>query len=423
VSQIVDSITIQRSTPAHRRAHVNSVTSTTQPGFDAQVAATQRVLRWVLGCYALFVVCASLYPFTFAPPDPNQPGLDGLTHWRSPTRRDLIINLLAYAPLGWLLAHLLRPRVGRLAALGLACASAAALSLTLEVLQHWVTVRVPSFADWTLNFVSGATGALLAIAQPTRESSAVATRLRRLQVSPALALLLVLWVAAHAAPFMPRLRSRLIDAAWQAALDASLDLARFATHVASGLVLAAVLRTLVRRDAFWPLFLAFLGGSLLARLLFIGQALTLDQVFAASFVIAATAWLRRSGHRSAQTPLFLMIVAALLIAGTAPWELSAGFNPVDWRPFGALLSGRESADITGLLLHVFLWIGAVWVGAGSRYGLRGTALMLAGLSVAIEVAQCFLAGRVADPTHLLLVLYGTMLVQAAQAIDDPARAA
>jgi hypothetical protein len=146
-------------------------------------------------------------------------------------------------------------------------------------------------------------------------------------------------------------------------------------------------------------------------------------VFAALFVIAATAWLRRRGHRSAQTPLFLMIVAALLIAGTAPWELSAGFNPVDWRPFGALLSGRESADITGLLLHVFLWIGAVWVGAGSRYGLRGTALMLAGLSVAIEVAQCFLAGRVADPTHLLLVLYGTMLVQAAQAIDDPARAA
>lgn len=423
MSQIVDSITIQRSTPAHRRAHVNSVTATTQQPFDAQVAATQRVLRWVLGCYALFVVCASLYPFTFAPPDPTQPGLDGLTRWRSPTRRDLIINLLAYAPLGWLLAHLLRPRIGRVAALGLACASAAALSLTIEVLQHWVTVRVPSLADWSLNCLSGTAGALLAIAQPTRESSAVATRLRRLQVSPALSLLLVLWVAAHAAPFMPRMRWRLLDAAWQSALDASIDLARFATHVASGLVLAAVLRTLVQRDAFWSLFLAFLGGSLLARLLFIGQALTLDQVLAAGFVIAATAWLRRRGHRSAQTPLFMLIIAALLIAGTAPWQLSATLNPIDWRPFGALLSGRESADITGLLLHVFLWIGAVWVGAGSRYGLRGTALLLGGLSVAIEAAQCFLAGRVADPTHLLLVLYGTMLVQAAQAIDDPAGAA
>ncbi len=423
MSQIVDSITIQRSTPVHRRAHVNSVTSTTPRTPNAQVAATQRVLRWVLGCYALFVVCASLYPFTFAPPDPSEPGLSGLAHWRSPTRRDLIINLLAYAPLGWLLAHLLRPRIGRGAALGFACASAAALSLAIEVLQHWVTVRVPSLADWSLNCLSGTAGALLAIAQPARDSSAVAIRLRRLQVSPALALLLVLWVAAHAAPFMPRLRWRLLEAAWQSALDASVDPARFATHAASGLVLAAVLRTLVRRDAFWPLFLVFLGGSLLARLLFIGQTLTIDQVLAAGLVVAATAWLRQRGHRSAQTPLFLMIVAALLIAGTAPWQLSAHFNPIDWRPFGALLSGRESADITGVLLHVFLWVGAVWVGAGSRYGLRGTALLLAGLSVAIEIAQCFLAGRVADPTHLLLVLYGTVLVRAAQAIDDPAGAA
>jgi len=402
---------------------VNSVTPLATGRIDAQIAATQRVLRWVLGCYALFILCASLYPFAFAPPDPTEPGLAGLTQWRTPTRRDLIINLIAYLPLGWLAAHLLRPRFGPFAALAFATAGGAALSLLVEVLQQWVTVRVPSLADWTLNCASGASGALLAIVQPRRESSAVATRLRRLQVSPALALLLVLWVAAHAAPFMPRLRWRLIDAAWQAMLDANLDLARFATHVASALVLAAALRTLVRREAFWPLFLAFLGGSLLARLLFVGQALTLDQVLAAAFAVAATAWLRRRGHRSAQTPLFVLLIVALLVAGTAPWQFTATMNPIDWRPFGALLSGRESADITGLLLHVFLWIGAVWVGAGSRFGLRASAWLLAALCIAIEIAQCFLDGRVADPTQLVLVLYGTLLVRAAQTIDDPARAA
>jgi VanZ family protein len=331
----------------------------------------------------------------------------------------LIVNLLAYVPLGWLMTHLLRPRIGRGAAFVVACVGAAGLSLTIEILQQWVTVRVPSLADWSLNCASGAAGALLAAAQPPRESPAVAARLRRLQVSPALGLLLVLWIAGHAAPFVPRLRWRLIDSAWQAALAAPLDVARFATHVASALVLAAVLRTLVRRDAFWPLFLVFVSGSLLARLLFVGQALTLDQVLAAGLAIAATAWLRRRGHRSAQTPLFLLIVAALLIAGTAPWQLTATMNPIDWRPFGALLSGREAAQITGVLLHVFLWIGAVWVGAGSRYGLRGAALLLGGLSVTIEFAQCFLDGRVADPTQLVLVAYGTLLVLAARTVDDP----
>lgn len=402
---------------------MNSVTPLATGRIDAQIAATQRVLRWVLGCYALFVLCASLYPFTFAPTDPADPALAGLSEWRAPTRRDLIINLVAYLPLGWLAAHLLRPRFGGTVALALATAFAATLSLCVEVLQQWVTVRVPSLADWTLNCLSGAGGAMLAIAQPQRDSSAVATRLRRLQVSPALSLLLVLWVAAHAAPFMPRLRWRLIDAAWQSMLDASLDLARFATHVASALVLAAALRTLVRRESFWPLFLAFLAGSLLARLVFVGQALTLDQVLAAAFAVAATAGLRRRGHRSAQTPLFLLLIVALLIAGTAPWQTSTTINPIDWRPFGALLSGRESADITGLLLHVFLWIGAVWVGAGSRFGLRGATWLLAALCVGIEIAQCFLDGRVADPTQLVLVLYGSLLVRAARTIDDPVAAA
>lgn len=402
---------------------MNPVTPPPARSLQSQVAATQRVLRWVLGCYALFIVCASLYPFTFAPPDPSQPGLDGLLHWRSPTRRDLIINLLAYLPLGWLVAELLQPRQTRLAALGIATACAALLSLAIECLQQWVTVRVPSLADWSMNCASGFAGALLATLRPPRESSAIATRLRRLQVSPALALLLVLWVAAHAAPFMPRMRWSLIDAAWQSALGTGLDLARFATHLASALVLAAVLRTLVRRDAFWPLYLAFLAGSLLARLVFVGQAVTADQVLAFGFAMTATAWLRRRGHRSAQTPVFLLILLSLLIAGTAPWQLSPTINAIDWRPFSALLSGRESADITGLLLHVFLWIGAVWVGAASRLGLRSAALLLGGLAIAIEVAQCFLDGRVADPTNLLLVLYGTLLVQAAQGIDDPARAA
>jgi hypothetical protein len=45
------------------------------------------------------------------------------------------------------------------------------------------------------------------------------------------------------------------------------------------------------------------------------------------------------------------------------------------------------------------------------------------LCIGIEIAQCFLDGRVADPTQLVLVLYGSLLVRAAQTIDDPVAAA
>jgi hypothetical protein len=76
--------------------------------------------------------------------------------------------------------------------------------------------------------------------------------------------------------------------------------------------------------------------------------------------------------------------------------------------------------MTGLLIHAFLWIGAVWVGAGSRFGLRRAALTLAALGVITEIAQCFIVERVADPTQLLLVAYGALLVRAARTVDEPA---
>lgn len=374
----------------------------------------------MLATYALLVLSASLYPFTFAPVDPADPGLRGMLAWRTPTRRDLVVNLLAYIPIGWAATHMLRARTAAAPAVVLGCLGAAGLSLCVEFLQQWVTVRVPSLADFLLNCASGAGGALLASLQPRGIGAGFATRLRRLPVSPAIALLLVLWLSAHAAPFFPRLRWSLIERAIDSLTHSRFEIDRFATHFASVLVLSAVLRTLVRRDAFWPLFLSVAVVSLLLRLLFVGQTLTLDQCLATLTALPVVLWLRRRGHRSAQTPLFLWITAAMLIAGTVPWQFSGHAIAVDWRPFAALLSGRDAAGMTGLLIHVFLWIGAVWVGAGSRFGLRGATLSLGALAVSIEIAQGFMAGRVADPTPLLLVGYGALLVRAARAVDEHA---
>lgn len=397
---------------------MNSVTPPGPFPSDARGLANARLLGWALATYALLVLCASLYPFTFGPADPAAPGLRGLLSWRTPTRRDLLVNLLAYVPIGWAATHLLRATRGALRAALLGCLSAAGLSLGIELLQQWVTVRVPSLSDFALNCTSGAAGALLASAQPRRTGAGFATRLRRLHVSPALALLLVLWLSVHAAPFFPRLRWRLIEQAIDAAAVSAFEIERFATYFASVLVLSAVLRTFVRRDAFWPLFLVVLIVSLLLRLLFVGQALTLDQCLAAVVAVPLVAWLRRRGHRSAQTPLFLWILAALLVAGTAPWQFTGEIHAVDWRPFVTLVSGDDAAGMTGLLIHAFLWIGAVWVGAGSRFGLRRAALTLVVLAVAIEVAQSFMPERVADPTPLLFVAYGALLVRAARTVDE-----
>ena len=90
---------------------MNSITKGIASASGSYEAATGRLLTWLLLTYCLLVVCASLYPFTFTPTAAGESvlrGLGGLLAWRAPTRRDLILNLIAYLPVGWLLAHLAR---------------------------------------------------------------------------------------------------------------------------------------------------------------------------------------------------------------------------------------------------------------------------------------------------------------------------
>jgi hypothetical protein len=75
---------------------------------------------------------------------------------------DVAINVLGYMPLGFLLAlSAVRSGRGRFA-VGLATLAAGVLSLTMESLQSYLPVRVPSNVDLGLNVLGAWLGALLA---------------------------------------------------------------------------------------------------------------------------------------------------------------------------------------------------------------------------------------------------------------------
>jgi VanZ family protein len=112
------------------------------------------------------VVYASLYPF------------EG---WRWPvgtwwsfvvapwprywTGVDVAFNLIGYMPLGLLVCFaVVRSEGSFFAGWGLAVLVGCALSLLLELLQHFLPSRVPSNVDWALNSVGAALGATLALA-------------------------------------------------------------------------------------------------------------------------------------------------------------------------------------------------------------------------------------------------------------------
>ena len=124
-----------------------------------------KTTAWPLALmYAALIVFASLFPF-------EGWRVQGVSAWVFATARmpppywtwlDVQINLLGYAPLGFLLALALLRSGWPRAAVWLAALGAAALSLGMEYLQIFLPRRVPSNMDWALNAGGALLGALLA---------------------------------------------------------------------------------------------------------------------------------------------------------------------------------------------------------------------------------------------------------------------
>jgi VanZ family protein len=135
---------------------------------------------------------------------------------------DLMLNVLAYLPLGALLAlawaqHWPRLRAGCVAAL-----AAMLLSLLLEAAQTWLPLRIPSNVDLATNAAGGALGALLgALLAPTiRGSGRLNAWTERWFIEgPSLALVvLLLWPLAQLPPSATLFGTGAIERDWIAAL-------------------------------------------------------------------------------------------------------------------------------------------------------------------------------------------------------------
>jgi len=128
---------------------------------------------------------------------------------------------------------------------------------------------------------------------------------------------------------------------------------------------------------------------------------------------------RRRGHRDAQTPVFAVLCVALLVAGTAPWSFAIPASDFRWMPFGDVVGGTADGGYRNLLERVFVLFGAVWVGAATRFGLALSTACLLAIALLGEIAQLFLATRIADTTDFTLIVLAALLVHA---VDVRARA-
>jgi len=123
-----------------------------------------RLRTWLAIGYALFIVYASLSPFTGW----REQGLAFVEVLGAPllltyTAFDAVINLLSYLPFGLLVGLALRARFGAIASVILGLCLGVSLSACMEYLQMYLPMRTSSNLDLLTNSAGALIGALLAV--------------------------------------------------------------------------------------------------------------------------------------------------------------------------------------------------------------------------------------------------------------------
>jgi len=371
-------------------------------------------LRRLLGVLALLIVYVSLYPFRFrVMPVPIEPA------W-SPV--DMVANVLLFLPFGllvrWMaggpqrhakaagagLGNFREPRVVR-NRLTLLLLAGAALAAVLQWLQVLVPGRQPSLMDVAMNWIGlGAGAAAAPWLSPHRWQ-----RFGRFWLDSRAGLLVLCWLAAQLSPYLPTHPMRAIARqlyAWQQ-LPWQLP-----TLLAHSLAWLLVLRLLWRRVGWQPIA-ALLAVALLPQTWLLGNTLTRDEWLAPLLAVAVFA----AGFRSLK---LLLLLSLLLLAwrGLAPWHWLTLPLPFHWLPFGGLVAAPVPFALATLAEKAF-WYGSLYeLGVRVGWRQRPWLLVLLGLLLAIEIAQCWLPGHRAELTDLIVLLLMVLLLRTVASESD-----
>ncbi len=415
-------------------------------------ARDRRILIFLCGIYALLILYSSLLPYDFQWGQENASGrLDSaLDYWPvgtiQPSRTDMISNVLAYLPLGFLavtagaLGGRRRPGIAMLAVLP----AALAVSLTVEALQLLSPSRVPSIADVAMNVGGAAIGGALAALFGRRLWLGLAGGARRWRGDRPVALvavtLMVLLAADAVYPFRPTLD---ISTVWgnvkasTLSLSTGLDLhpwhhwlvRRVAVYAALSALLAGAQAGSRRpqRLAGAVAATAFAAGIEVLKLLVVSRSFNLANVAAAGcgalVGLALGAMLAGLPVRGQIGLAKRAILAYLIYAAWQPFVLSFGGRSIagniprgpEWLPLYHYAAGGRPADVQNFLGSLVLAAALAFVGRlaeqhDERSGLWSTpvsaAVTAGAIGLVLELGQFAVVTREPTITDVLCFAVG-----------------
>jgi VanZ family protein len=386
-----------------------------------------RTAAWLLAIVLFLIVYGSLFPFSF---DWSRAAdaLEALPHlgFARTTRGDIAANLLLYFPAGLLLAWLLAPRLGALAAIIVTTLFGLVLSLGIELLQFFEPRRVASLTDMLLNVAGMLAGALAALVGAQGRSRLRSGWLAVALREPIAIALIVCWLLVRLLPLAPTLDVQ----KWRAALEPlgtapwwiPLESARlFVAWTVVGYAASAA----GRRRLDWAWLFVIAAIATLGRIVIIGKVLLPVELAAMAASIPAALILARVGTAGASI-LAWAIAALAIVRGLEPFTFALDTRDIRLAPFGTGFAGSSEMALPVLLDKVFFSAALVWLLTRAGHAVLWATLLAAGLLLGIEVLQVWLPSRTPNVTDpLLAVVAGGViaLLQGAGQGSAPAPAA
>lgn len=381
--------------------------------------------RWLLAAfaYAALIVYASLFPMTgwTSAGDPWA-WLHSPLRVKGLPRADLIVNVLAYVPLGLAIVAGLVRSSARLAAVVAASVIGLGISFGVETAQAYLPSRVSSLSDLVANSVGSLLGGLTALlrGRNSRIGKSLA-QVRRDWFAPGRAadiglIALGVWSLSQLSPLVPsfdvgNLRQAVAPLAGVLTGRRSVNAAQFVEYVFATSALTLLAIQLIKGDRpRWSGMFAFFGLVLLLKIPIVGRQLSLEALAGTLAGLAIAAPFARAQVRTVAWSGSALLVAHVATEALAPGS-SARLSTLNWTPFLAHLA-NPLVGVSAILEAAWSAIALAWFAntltpERSRAVVGASGGVLVALTVLLlEYKQQFIPGRVGDVTTAVIAAVG-----------------
>lgn len=381
-------------------------------------ARSRSLVPWLLLAVIALIAYGSLYPFHLRPGATSGGFWHALQQlsWARAGRGDRISNVLLYLPLGFCLLLSLNRRFGSALSVLLATLLGAALSLALEIAQGYVSVRVPSLADLSLNAAGTLIGATAGLGWGTIAGwMAITAAPDRPVGDPGAALLVWLWLAWRFAPFVPLFDLGKLKAALRPLFDPQIDASATFVYLSYWLILSEALAALVSKPRTLEALLLLIASVLVGRLIVANQTFVADELLALVVLLPLLVAIQRLAPQPKRVLLLGMLLLAFMIERLAPLPATTPATLFEfWPDLATLLPGTlhhavqalGTVDIASLFGKLFLFGAVLWALRETGVSMTLAAVAMILLVVSTEALRGWLdgsSGALTDPLFAVLV--------------------